>query len=95
MERQEREKAERAARMKAKKAAVKSGGDDKKKEAIKAAMERAQAKRAHSEVKPKNVEELTPEQQRKIAEVEARRQKSRQPETVETGDDNDNEKGES
>jgi electron transport complex protein RnfC len=95
VERQEREKAERAARMKAKKAAVKSGGDDKKKEAIKAAMERAKAKRDQGEAKPKNVDDLTPEQQRKIAEVDARRAKSRETETAGANGDNDNDKGES
>jgi len=71
----EREKAERQARLKAKKAAVTkkagAGGDDDKKAAIQAAMERAKAKRASAQ--PKNVENLTEAQRQKIAEEDAHR----------------------
>jgi electron transport complex protein RnfC len=75
-ERIDREKAERAARMKRKQAeAAKEGGGqtDDKKAAIKAAMERAKVKRAASAAEPRNTENLTEAQQRQIAEVEARR----------------------
>lgn len=81
VERQEREKQEREARLKAKKAAVKVAGaesDEKKKAAIKAAMERAKAKREAGQTTPKNVEELTKEQQKKITEVDARRAKAKE-----------------
>lgn len=77
--RKEREKAERAARMKKKKAAVAGKGkegDDAKKEAIKAAMERAKAKREAGETKPKNIDNLTEAQQKQIDEVDARRVKA-------------------
>jgi electron transport complex protein RnfC len=49
--------------------------EDKKKAAIKAAMERARQKREQSGVEPKNIDNLTPEQQQMIAEVDARRSK--------------------
>jgi len=74
--RKERDKAEKAAKHKARAQAVKSegaGADDAKKAAIQAAMERAKAKREQNEGAPKNTDNLTPEQQQKIAEVEARR----------------------
>jgi electron transport complex protein RnfC len=72
--RKEREKEEKAARHKAKAQMVQKGGDeDSKKAAIQAAMDRAKAKRASSEDAPKNTDNLTPEQQQKIAEIEARR----------------------
>ena len=74
--RKERDKAERAARMKKKKAAVKGKGkqgEDAKKEAIKAAMERAKKKREANTAKPENTEDLSPAQQRQIDEVDARR----------------------
>jgi len=70
--RQEREKAEREARLKQKKAAVQGGAGDDKKAAIQAAMERAKAKRA--EAQPKNVDDLTPEQKEKLAAAKARRE---------------------
>ncbi len=70
----DREKEERAARHKAKAAAVKGNGDADKQAAIQAAMERAKAKREAAEVQPKNTENLTAAQQRQIDEVEARRQ---------------------
>ncbi|SCZ62806.1 electron transport complex subunit RsxC [Thiohalomonas denitrificans] len=74
----EREKAEKAARMAKKKAAVKGEkgkGDDAKKDAIKAAMERAKAKKEGAGTQPKNTEDLTEEQKRKLAEAKARREK--------------------
>jgi electron transport complex protein RnfC len=72
--RKEREKEEKAARHKAKAQVVQKDGDeDSKKAAIQAAMDRAKAKRASSEAAPKNTDNLTPEQQQKIAEIEARR----------------------
>jgi electron transport complex protein RnfC len=72
--RKEREKEEKAARHKAKAQVVQKEGDDEgKKAAIQAAMDRARAKRESSEVAPKNTDNLTPEQQQKIAEIEARR----------------------
>ncbi len=72
--RQEREKQERAARHKAKAKAVKKEGDeDTKKEAIKAAMERAKAKREAAGAEPRNTENLTAAQQQQIAEAEERR----------------------
>jgi len=76
--RQEREKAERAEKLAKKKAALEGGagkesGEDAKKAAIKAAMERAKAKRETNDVTPKNVDNLSEEQQRKIAEVDAKR----------------------
>lgn len=76
-ERQARDKAERAAKLAKKKAALEGGttadGEDAKKAAIKAAMERAKAKREAAGAEPQNVDNLTPEQQRQIEEVDARR----------------------
>ncbi len=72
--RKEREKAEKAAKHKARAQAVKKDGDaDAKKAAIQAAMERAKAKREQSDSAPKNTDNLTTEQQQKIAEIDARR----------------------
>ncbi|MFA5627952.1 MAG: electron transport complex subunit RsxC [Thiohalomonadaceae bacterium] len=75
--RQEREKAERAARLAKKKAALEdksAGTDDKaKKDAIKAAMERAKVKREATKVAPKNTDNLSADQQRQIDEANARR----------------------
>ncbi len=68
----EREKEEKAARHKAKAAAVQSGDADKQ-AAIKAAMERAKAKRENAYVEPKNTENLTAAQQKQIDEADARR----------------------
>jgi electron transport complex protein RnfC len=83
----EREKQERAERHKQKRAAIKPQGkaaedETAKKAAIQAAMERARAKREASQVKPKNVDNLTEEQKRQIEEVDKRRaQKQQAPET--------------
>ena len=72
--RKEREKAEKAAKHKARAKAVKKDAKaDDKKAAIQAAMERAKAKRDSQEAAPKNTDNLTAEQQQKIAEVDARR----------------------
>lgn len=76
-ERQEREKAERAAKLAKKKAALEESpaadSEEAKKAAIKAAMERAKAKRDAVGVEPKNTDNLTADQQRQIDEAEARR----------------------
>jgi len=74
----EREQAEKAARLAKKKAAVadKPGAakDDDKQAAIKAAMERAKAKKAAQAAAPKNTDNLTPAQQKQVDEANARRQ---------------------
>ena len=73
-QRQEREKLERAERHKQKRAALSHDTDtDNKKAMIQAAMERARAKREAEAVAPKNIDNLSSEQQQKIAEVDARR----------------------
>jgi len=72
----ERTKLEREERHKQKRKAVEGEvGDDAKQAAIKAAMERVKAKREQIEVKPKNIDNLTEQQQKLIEEVEARRKK--------------------
>ena len=79
LEREEREKAERLAKKKAALAASKSETaveEDPKKAAIKAALERAKAKKAQSGVEPKNVENLTEAQRRQIDEADARRRQN-------------------
>jgi len=74
----EREKTEKEARHKQKREALSAGSKhpelDKKQALIQAAVERAKAKRDTQNVKPKNTENLTPEQQRLIEEVDQRRQ---------------------
>lgn len=81
--RQEREKQEKAEKLAQKTAAAKSAPStegnaevDAKKAAILAAVERAKAKKAG--VTPKNVENLPPEAQHKIEEIEQRRAKLRE-----------------
>jgi electron transport complex protein RnfC len=81
LERIEREKQEKAERLAKKKAALaKKSGDgkakdeDSKKAAIQAALERAKAKKAQSDVQPKNTADLTEAQQRQIDEAKARRE---------------------
>ena len=86
LEREKKEKAEKlAAKAQAKRAELAAEGTagdkpasdaDAKKALIAAALARAQAKKA--EVAPKNTEQLTPEQQRAIEEIEARRAKIRE-----------------
>ena len=77
LERLDREKAERAARLRKKKAAVKGdagdSGQDKKKAAIQAALERAKAKKASQDVVPQNTENLTEAQRQQIEAAEKRR----------------------
>ena len=75
----EREKRERAERHKKKRAVLKkdTDGQDAKKAAIQAAVERAQKKRAKNTDGPKNINNLTQEQQQQIAEVDARRTKEK------------------
>ncbi len=81
--RQEREKKEKAERLAAKAQTKKSEAptlapdeQDAKKKLIEEALARAQARKAA--VAPKNTDNLTPEQQAEIAEIEARRAKIRE-----------------
>jgi electron transport complex protein RnfC len=77
LERLERIKRERAERMARKKQAVAGKAaqrDAAKQEAIQAALERVRQKKAQAGVAPKNVDDLTPEQQQQIEEVNRRRQ---------------------
>ena len=73
----EREKQQREARHRQKRAELTAHTDEgsNKAAAIEAALERARQKREHSEVQPQNVDNLSPEQQQLIAEVDARRAK--------------------
>ncbi len=81
LERLEREKRERAERHRKKRKAVqKDKGDEAKKAAIQAALERARAKKAAMGVEPANTDNLTPAQQRQIEEAEARRRGARETE---------------
>ncbi|MCI0506007.1 MAG: electron transport complex subunit RsxC [Gammaproteobacteria bacterium] len=74
--RQEREKQERELRHKQKRQAVDGAStQDNKKAAIQAAMERVRRKREHSDVTPKNIDNLTEQQQKLIEEADARRKK--------------------
>ncbi len=75
----EREKAEKAARLAKKKAAVKKPADgekDDKQAAIQAALDRAKAKKEAQGVEPKNIENMTPAQQKQIDDANARRQQT-------------------
>jgi len=85
----EREKREREERHKQKRAALKNVDEDQdaKKAAIQAAMERAKAKKENSSVAPKNIDNLTPEQQQKIEEVNARRAKQKTKPALEENSD--------
>lgn len=84
-ERQARDKAEREAKLRKKREALKAkqSGSDKKDEkdskqaAIQAALDRVRAKQNGGDDKPKNIDNLTPEQQRAIDEADARRQRMR------------------
>ncbi|WP_455223535.1 electron transport complex subunit RsxC [Kaarinaea lacus] len=72
----EREKRERELRHKQKRQVVEGkDNQDDKKAAIQAAMERVRKKREQSDIKPKNIDNLTEQQQKLIEEVEARRKK--------------------
>jgi electron transport complex protein RnfC len=78
----ERIKRERAGRMARKKQAVAGKTAQQnaaKQDAIKAALERVRQKKAQTDVAPKNVDNLTPEQQQQIEEVERRRQQAQPP----------------
>ncbi|MGD8569834.1 MAG: electron transport complex subunit RsxC [Gammaproteobacteria bacterium] len=71
----ERENRERAERHKKKRQAVDgTGTEDKKKQAIQAAMERVREKREQSRTQPKNTDNLTEQQQKLIEEADQRRQ---------------------
>lgn len=75
----EREKAEKAARLAKKKAAVKKpadGAKDDKQAAIQAALDRAKAKKEAQGINPKNTETLTPAQQKQIDKTNTRRQQT-------------------
>jgi electron transport complex protein RnfC len=88
LERIERDKRERAERLSKKKKALKepsAGGTDPRAAAIQAALERVKARKAAAAVAPKNTDELSPEQQRMIAEVDERRQAARKRAGPETG----------
>lgn len=72
----ERTKKEREERHKQKRKTVDAkSSTDSKQAAIRAAMDRVKAKRNEAEIKPKNVEHLTEQQQKLIDEVDARRKK--------------------
>jgi len=82
LERLERIQRERAARHTRKKETLAAAGNDRedpKKAAIQAALERVRRKKELADIAPQNVEGLTPEQERKIREVDARRQKQSSP----------------
>jgi len=77
LERLERIRQERAERLARKKQSLETGADpagDPKKAAIQAALERVRQKKAAADIAPKNVDNLTTEQQQRIREVEKRRQ---------------------
>lgn len=74
-EKQERHKKKRAA-LEAKKSDPENTADaaaNAKRAAIQAAMARAKAKREESDIKPKNIDNLTPDQQQKVDEADRRR----------------------
>jgi electron transport complex protein RnfC len=71
-----RERAERMARKKQAVAGKAEQRDAAKQDAIKAALERVKQKKAQTDVAPRNVDNLTPEQQQKIEEVDRRRRKT-------------------
>ena len=72
----ERIKQERAERMANKKRALstEAAGDDPKKAAIQAALERVKRKKEHSSLTPQNTDNLTPAQQQLIDDADRRRQ---------------------
>ena len=82
LNRLDRIKQERAERMAKKKRALSSddGSSDKKKAAIDAALERVKLKKGQANTMPKNVENLTTEQQQLIAAVDKRRQQDNESE---------------
>ena len=72
LERIKQERAERQARKK--QALSKDAGKDAKKAAIEAALERVKQKKAEAGVEPKNIDNLTPDQQKLIDAADQRRQ---------------------
>lgn len=93
----EREKAERAEKHKKRMHALKdepkassedAPKEDPKKAAILAAMERAKAKKDLHKAAPKNTDNLTEAQQKKIAEIDARRAQARSEESTASGQKN-------
>ncbi|MDT8385080.1 MAG: electron transport complex subunit RsxC [Gammaproteobacteria bacterium] len=72
LEKQQRHQQKRAA-LDAQKGDAGSSADAAKKAAIQAAMERAKNKREANTIQPRNIDNLTPDQQRKIDEANARR----------------------
>lgn len=78
----QREKEEKAQKHKARAEALKKTSPDRemdaKKAAIQAAVDRVRARKEQSEVVPANTENLTEQQQKMIAEVEARRKRQQQ-----------------
>ena len=79
LDRIKRERAERMAHKKQAVAGKTARRDAAKQDAIRAALERVKHKKAQSGVAPKNVDNLTPEQQQKIDEIESRRQQTPPP----------------
>lgn len=83
IERLEKEKREREERMRKKKAALSNKTDSKekagKKDAIEAALARVREKKQTSEAVKKNIDNLTPEQQKAIEDIEARRKRTENP----------------
>lgn len=75
-ERDKRERDEKRAKHKAALQKKKASGGDDKQAVIKAAMERAKAKKAQQNDEPKNTENLTPAQQKQIDEAKQRRQQN-------------------
>ncbi|CAA6819219.1 MAG: Electron transport complex protein RnfC [uncultured Thiotrichaceae bacterium] len=73
-ERDKRERDEKRAKHKAALQKKKASGSNDKQAAIKAAMERAKAKKTQQTNAPKNTDNLTPAQQKQIDEAEQRRQ---------------------
>ncbi len=94
----EREKEEKAARHKQKKAALKTNAvaanatdsepskkhNDPKQAAILAAMERVKAKKLESQIAPKNTDNLTPAQRKTIEEIDKNRKERNNKDTPET-----------
>lgn len=72
LEKQQRHQQKRAA-LDAQKGDTEGDADAAKKAAIQAAMERAKSKREANAIQPRNIDNLTPDQQRKIDEANARR----------------------
>ena len=70
----ERIKQERQARLARRKRAVTGEGEDPRKAAIQAALERVKRKKAEADYAPANVDNLTDEQRKQIEAVDRRRQ---------------------